>query len=415
MKDMRMDDLRRLEIDAMPDPAFVSRSLATVLDTVRESRRRDATISGRLSRRLATATTGWGPGPEAWRLLRLPIVVLLLLALLYAALITAGALLRAPVISGGNGLAVATFDGDLTSVDPTDGSRRLLLPPGTMVGGASRSPDGRLVSFWSDLGTRLEIIGIDGTGRRHLATTVDVTGLRCFDVWSSDSSRLATEVVTAGNRRIMVVDVATGHARFVTDPGLQAGCPLWSPDGQFVAFAYDRPTGRRGVGIVTADGTRFHDIGGEIDGRTASGTNSWSPEGSWVYFDAVSGGGRIYRASVDRRFSEPLTDAALSAFAPAVSPDGTQLSFIVERAHTFDLFAARSDGYGARLILADASNEGWSADSEFIMTRWAPASGGGLTIVRPDGTGLRVLVPFDKPCKVTDCPGSGASWGQPRP
>ena len=97
-------------------------------------------------------------------------------------------------------------------------------------------------------------------------------------------------------------------ARFLTEPSLAAGCPLWSPDGRSIALAYSRRSGLRGVGIVGADGTGFHDIGGALEGRSASGTNSWSPDGAWVYFDAPSssGNGGLFRANVDGRFSQPV-------------------------------------------------------------------------------------------------------------
>jgi WD40-like Beta Propeller Repeat len=416
MKDMPVADLRRLEIEATPDPAFVARSLAAITVDVRDARRRDAGFLGRIRRWFGSVSEAIVPDTEALRALRIPLLVLLLLALLYATLVVVGSLLRPPAISGGNGPAVAIVDGTLSAIDMTDGTRRDLLPPGTEAAGVSRSPDGMLVTFWTEGGTRLEVMRIDGTDRRRLATAVTVKGARCFDVWSADSRELAAEVLDAGIQRILVVDVTTGDARFLTAPSLAAGCPLWSPDGRSIALTYSRRSGIRGVGIVGADGTGFHDFGGAIEGRSASGTNSWSPDGQWVYFDAPSssGNGGLFRANVDGRFSQRLTDSNLSAYAPALSPDGTKMSFIVERAGTFDLYVARADGADPHLILSNATNEGWSTDSEFILARWA-ATGGGVTTVRPDGTDRRVMVPFPSMCALSDCPAKGLSWGQPRP
>ena len=367
---------------------------------------------------MSPATAGVGGGAaETWRLLRLPILILLLLALLLGALITVGALLRTPTLGGVNGLAVTTFEGELTTIDTTDGSQRTLLPDGTKVAGVSRSPDGDFVTYWTDARTRLEVMGIDGTGRRQLAESFDVQGARCYDVWSPDSRRVAAEVLGDDGQGILVVDVATGDGRFITNPRLEAGCPLWSPDGRFLALGYAGQTGARGIGVIAADGGAFRDIGGELDGRSVGGANSWSPDGAWVYFDASSeDGGRVFRANVAGGFSDALTIPGLSAFAPALSPDGGQVSFIVDRSGTFDLYVARSDGKGTHLVLADATNEGWSSDSTLILTRWSPPQGGGgLATVRPDGTGRQVLVPFDVRCRVPDCPGDGASWGYPRP
>ena len=265
MKDTPVVDLRRLEIDATPDPAFVSRSLAAITVNVQDARRRDASFLGRLRRLVSSATGAVHPNAEALHALRIPLLVLLTLAILYATLVVAGSLLRRPSISGGNGPAVAVVDGELSAIDMTNGSLRDLLPPGTEAKGSSRSPDGMLVTFWTEGASRLEVVRIDGTGHRLLATAMTVKGARCFDVWSADSRELAAEVLDAdGIQRILVVDVATGDARFLTEPSLRAGCPLWSPDGRSIALAYLPPTGLRGIGIIGADGMGFHDIGGSL-------------------------------------------------------------------------------------------------------------------------------------------------------
>ena len=90
------------------------------------------------------------------------------------------------------------------------------------------------------------------------------------------------------------------------------------------------------------------------------------------------------------------------------------MSFIVARGRTYDLYVARADGGDPHLVLPNATNEGWSADGEFILARWAE-SGGGVTTIRPDGTGRRVLVPFPTMCAIADCPDMDLSWGFPRP
>ena len=86
------------------------------------------------------------------------------------------------------------------------------------------------------------------------------------------------------------------------------------------------------------------------------------------------------------------------------------MSFIVERVGTFDLYAAGADGADPHLVLSNATNEGWSTDSEFILARWA-ATGGGVTTVRPDGTDRRVIVPFPHEVRALRLPGQGPELG----
>ena len=170
--------------------------------------------------------------------------------------------------------------------------------------------------------------------------------------------------------------------------------------------------------MIGADGSGFHDIGGALEGRSASGTPTAGRRmgrGSTSMRRSSSGNGRLFRANVDGRFSEPLTDSSLSAFAPALSPDGSQVSFIVERSGTFDLYAARGDGADPHLVLSNATNEGWSTDSEFILASWAPrpavASRPFARTARTAGSSCR----SPSTCPLSDCPGKGLSWGQPRP
>jgi sugar lactone lactonase YvrE len=149
------------------------------------------------------------------------------------------------------------------------------------------------------------------------------------------------------------------------------------------------------------------------------GTNGWSPDGVWIYF--VSDSGRIYRANVAGGFTQRLTGDDLGAYAPFSSPDGTLISFIVDRNHDhWDLFVANSDGTGAHRLLEYAENDGWSADGRYVLAQWNPLDQpGGLAVVKPDGSEFRVVFPFDALCPPH--PGGphmctdGVGWGQARP
>ena len=94
--------------------------------------------------------------------------------------------------------------------------------------GASRSPDGALVSFWTTAasGDQLEVIGVDGTGRRTLTTGMQLAWNGCIDTWAQDSHAVAAEVLVDGVSRILVADVATGTSRLLTSPNVGARCPL---------------------------------------------------------------------------------------------------------------------------------------------------------------------------------------------
>ncbi len=98
---------------------------------------------------------------------------------------------------------------------------------------------------------------------------------------------------------------------------------------------------------------------------------------------------------------------------------GTQIAFIVDAAYGYDLWIAGSDGHGAHRILKSGGLGGWSTDGQLILVRWKPRDNklGGLGTVRPDGTGLTILVPFNDSCRQgwDETCELGFGWGQARP
>ncbi len=410
--------IRRVDVASVPDPAFVASSYAALEGRARVARVRDASLFGRLRR---DAQLMFAPAlrPAVSPAMAVAVLVILVIFALVAGLILAGALRQPPPL--GNGLLIASVKGQLEAIDPASGSARPILPAGVKAEGVSRSPDGRIATFWTSEAGRSHLfaIGVDGRDRRELATGLSVTWNPSIDAWSSDSRFLATEVTLGGVARNLIVNVATGASTPVTPPNLVAHNPLWSPDDQWVAFTPETTTGRS-LSVIRTDGTQLQDVVGNLDGLDVSGPDTWSPDGEWIYFNAGNAAeSHVFRANVTRRFSQQLTGDDLKAYATASSPDGTRIAFVVDASYGFDLWIADSDGREAHRILAAAGLGGWSADGEYILVQWKPHDDtlGGLGIVRPDGTGLKILVPYDPSCRQgwDETCDLGFGWGQARP
>jgi Tol biopolymer transport system component len=396
MNDVQVDGLiRRIDVATQPDPAFVESSYIALLGQLHSARARDATWLGRLAREVRLS---WGSARETAlpRSITLAALVALLVLALVAGLMIVGAL-NQPIL-GGNGLLIVSVRGQLEAVDPDNGSAHGITPADEKAEGASRSPDGRTATFWvNEAGrSRLFAIGVDGRERRELATTLSVAWNPSIDTWSSDSRFLATEVTLNGEARILIVDLQSGAARPVTPAGVVAHSPLWSPDDQWIAFTPETAAGR-GLSVIQTDGTGLHDVAGDLHGLDVSGPDTWSPDGQWIYFNAGdSSESHVFRANVPGRFSQQLSGGDLHAAATASSPDGAKIAFIVDAPSGWDLWVAGSDGHDAHRILESAGLGGWSSDGQFILVSWKPPDNklGGLGPVRPDGTGLTVLIPF---------------------
>lgn len=179
------------------------------------------------------------------------------------------------------------------------------------------SPDGRWIAFARGLSMRrldIYVIGADGSGLRQV--TQGETS-ESAPSWAPDGRRLAHTVFSPGpvfTSRIDSVDVETGEtARLVPETVLgregQAYAPAWSPDGRFLAFAFDASEDPN----VGADLYLLEIETGEI--RRLTHTNwheispAWSADGARLYFSSDQSGiaRRIHAFDMDnhRDLSDP--------------------------------------------------------------------------------------------------------------
>jgi Tol biopolymer transport system component len=81
-----------------------------------------------------------------------------------------------------------------------------------------------------------------------------------------------------------------------------------------------------------------------------------------------------------------LTDRPGPDFDPSWSPDGKQIAYRSERSGEPEIWVMDADGTGQRR-LTEGLSPAWSPDGSLI----AFSGRAGLSVIRPDGTGLRVL------------------------
>ena len=247
-----------------------------------------------------------------------------------------------------------------------------------------QTPD-REVPRWSSPLPSPEVRRLTHTSSRELEPS-----------WSS-RGRLVFTVEDVGNPDIYTAGADGGGLTRLTDHPGRDEHPVWSPDGQWIAFVSDREETRQ-IYVMRADGSEVR----RVTARPYSCSEpSWSPDGLRLAFQCSverDVGQNIYVAPVWGGAVERLTAAPVSDTSPAWSPDGQWVVFASNRygpGADFDIYVIASSGGEPRRLTLDAGSEmqpAWSPDGDRIAFT-SIGSGGepAVHLVHADGTGIRRL------------------------
>jgi len=121
------------------------------------------------------------------------------------------------------------------------------------------------------------------------------TGQVLTPTGAPDDGEIAFLSDSGGHGNLWVVSTQTEQVRqitFETDPRVSIGAPVWSPNGQSIAFVSSR--GRTGfdfgIWLVNPDGTNERNVAKQGLGP------AWSSDGQWLYY-AETSAGVLYKVS----------------------------------------------------------------------------------------------------------------------
>ena len=131
------------------------------------------------------------------------------------------------------------------------------------------------------------------------------------------------QAVTSSDEGAWVV----GAIRRLTDYSSSYSSPTWSPDGQHIAFGFERD-GRAKIYVIGSDGSDPRRL---TDHPAWAALPTWSPDGQHIAFVSERGVSDIYVIGSDGSDRRNLTNDSHWDWAPSWSPDGQHIAFVSRR------------------------------------------------------------------------------------
>ena len=192
-------------------------------------------------------------------------------------------------------------------------------------------------------------------------------------------------------KRLAVMDQDGAGVSYLTRGEDLAVTPRFSPNSQdvaYMAFGGDEPK----VMLLNLD-TRQREAVGNFPGMTFA--PRFSPDGQKIVMSLSTGSSStLYSMDLRSRSTTRLTDSAGIDTSPSYSPDGSKIVFESDRGGTQQIYVMGASGGGAtRISFGDGrySTPVWSPKGDFIAFTRQSKNGFGVGVMKPDGSGERIL------------------------
>ena len=197
--------------------------------------------------------------------------------------VDASQLIRTAAVSPTGKRALFEARGEIFSVPAEKGDVRNLSRDGAAADRAPAwSPDGKLVSWFSDRGGEYRLIIADQIGDDRREVSLKNPTFFYSPRWSPDSKHLS---FTDTDRVVWIVEAASGKTTRVDDEGFSHPAryidPVWSPDSKWLAYSRRLPNQFNAVMVYSLDSGKIHPIS---DGMSDAIAPAWDTSGKYLAF-----------------------------------------------------------------------------------------------------------------------------------
>ena len=257
----------------------------------------------------------------------------------------------------------------------------------------------------NDVG-EIYVMNADGTGVSRLTYRPGDDGPEdsFSPVWSPDGQRIAFSSYRNWLSDIYVMNAdGTGVSR-LTDGSGYSFDPTWSPDGQRIAFSHSRDGDFYEIYVMNADGTEVSRLTYE---NTHSSSPVWSPDGQRIAFALTTDGDQdVHVMNSDGSNLTNLTNHQAADWSPAWSPDGRRIAFVSARNHISKIYVMNADGSQQTRLTQQTGYHGYptySPDGQYIAFNTQRDGNYEIYVMNADGS---------NPTRITNHPGqdSDPDW-----
>ena len=210
------------------------------------------------------------------------------------------------------------------------------------------SPDGRHIAFCRALTpepvpSRYAIYTVPALGGQERKIAEGGMGVS----WSPDNETLAMAGLPAESGGIFLLSFKTGERRQLTTPNPYFdSLPVFSPDGQWIAFTRDFGFSAREIFVIAAHGGRAKQL--TFDREPTYGA-AWTADSREIVFASNRGIGGESLWRVNARGGAPMRLSATlqGGFYPSISRQGNRLVY-TESFKDTNTYAYDGPGFGAR-------------------------------------------------------------------